>query len=81
MENKGVEAALKYENNRKQGIIDNKYKVSNRFTIETPNGDQITLIGRKEVMKYLGCSGNFFNLKKFKGYKLILIEKWKDYKK
>lgn len=55
---------------RKGKIVWNQNLV---YVIETPTGEIIKIVTRKKVQEYLKCSGNFFQSKKFKGYKLISI--------
>lgn len=46
-----------------------------RYYIETPEGEELVIDTRKNVMNKLGCSLSFFSYKKWKKYKLIKKEK------
>lgn len=45
------------------------------YYVQNSNNEELIFNSRKDVMKELGCSLNFFSTKKYKEYKLIKKEK------
>ena len=70
-----VETKNHWSEIRKGKNIGTSNVTSVRYIIEDINGDILKIETKKEVMKFLGCSGYFFSSKKYKNYKLIGKEK------
>ena len=59
------------KNNGMYGMCGKKNPAATEYIIQTPDGSNIKILSKQNVMNILNCSLGFFCYKKFRGYKLL----------